>query len=196
MYNIKMEKWQNGSGVTLRFTHPNSPGRTNVISLDFVDVERLHSMLEDYKNAPSPFKMIEGPETEPCQAVCSFRLRTQFGQWACNNCPRVWSAPDRGRTLEPSEIARFLFEKKTERECPAPVSKITGNTCHARTIQVFAVGNWIHLKCRGCGHVEQATCASCDQPATTTHMEDTVCRRCQAGLEAGADHRQAAQTAV
>ena len=58
---IKMEKWENGGGVTLRIKNQYDPEgkRPNVISLDFTEVDNLLGLLKDYKAHPSPFCLTE-----------------------------------------------------------------------------------------------------------------------------------------
>ena len=183
MQNIKMEKWENGGGVTLRVNHPHSPDRLSIISLDFVDVERLHSMLEDYRNAPSPYKLIETPEPEPCPTECTFRMRNEFGQWLCNNCTRTWTAPDGGRRMQPSEIIRPVLEKDSSVGCARTISPGSDVTCSARTLRVIAIGDRLFNQCRGCGTAHRTTCASCNAPATTTMDGETLCENCCAHQE-------------
>ena len=54
---IKMEKWQNGGGVTLRFKNEYDPADKPpmIVSLDFADVSQLMGMLQEYQSHPSPF---------------------------------------------------------------------------------------------------------------------------------------------
>ena len=184
MNQINMDKWQNGNGVTLTFAHKYSPPQVRVVSLDFTDVERLYSLLEDYRNAPNPFKMVEGPAPAPCRVECAFRVRTQFGQWQCNNCPRIWSAPDGGRTMQPSEITTLALEKHAEQECTTKLPGTTGGTCNARAVRIIATGTRLYAQCKGCGAITRAKCAPCSEPATTTFNGETVCTKCCSEQEA------------
>ena len=54
---IKMDKWQNGGGVTLRIKHQYDSDRElpTVVSLDAGDVDGLIGFLQEYKAHPSPF---------------------------------------------------------------------------------------------------------------------------------------------
>ena len=183
MHDIKMAKWDNGGGITLTLTHPYSPDQLKIISLDFADVERLHSLLEDYRNAPNPFKIIEGPEPETCRHDCAFRDRNQFGQWECNNCPRIWSAPDGGRVMQPSEITRLILEKKTTQDCSNATSHHTGNVCNARAILILATGDRLYDQCKGCGAVRRSRCAFCPESADTMINGVTACIPCCAEEE-------------
>ena len=187
MQNIEMEKWHNGAGITLRVNHPHSSGRLTVISLDSNDVEKLHSMLEDYRNAPSPYKLIETPEPEPCPAQCTFRLRNEFGQWRCSNCPRTWTAPDGGRRMQPSEIIRLVLEKDSSEGCARRGSAGSDATCNARTIRVITIGQRLFNQCRACGTINLCLCASCDAPATTTMDRETLCEACSARRQSPED---------
>ena len=183
MQNIKMEKWHNGTGITLRVNHPHSPSRLTVISLDSTDVEKLHSLLEDYRNAPSPYKLIETPEPEPCPTQCTFRIRNEFGQWTCSNCPRTWTAPDGGRRMQPSETIRLVLEKDAKEGCARRTSAGSQVTCNARAVRVITIGQRLFNQCRGCGTINLCPCASCDAPATTTMNQDTLCESCCARRE-------------
>ena len=185
MNQINMERWHNGNGITLTFTHPYSPPQVRVVSLDFTDVEKLYSLLEDYRNAPNPFKMVEvQAPPDPCPVRCAFRARTQFGQWQCNNCPRIWSAPDGGRTMQPSEITRFLADKQAEQECIVRIPRNTGYVCNARDVRVIMTGAKLYTQCKGCGDITRANCASCPETATTMFNGETVCATCCSEQEA------------
>ena len=183
MQTIKMEKWHNGAGITLRVNDPHSPDRLSVISLDFVDVEKLHSLLEDYRNTPSPYKLIETPEPEPCPTQCTFRIRNEFGQWICSNCPRTWTAPDGGRRMQPSEIIRLVLERDSNEGCARRISAESQATCNTRAVRVITIGRKLFNQCRACGTINQSPCASCDAPATTTMDGDTFCESCCARQE-------------
>ena len=184
MNQINMEKWSNGNGITLTFTHKYSPTRVSVVSLDPVDIEKLHSLLEDCRNAPNPFKMVEAQAPDSCPNNCAFRLRTEFGQWQCNNCSRTWSAPDGGRTMQPSEVTRFLADKQAEQECAVRITKNNDQACNARAVRVFMTGVKLYTQCNGCGNTIRANCASCPETATTMFNGETVCTRCCSEQEA------------
>ena len=58
---IKMQKWHNGGGVTIRVRGEYDPDYKpdNIISLDFVDVDNLLALLNEYKAHPSPYCLTE-----------------------------------------------------------------------------------------------------------------------------------------
>ena len=58
---IKMLKWHNGGGVNLTF-EPEYGGPIDRLSLDFTDVDRLMALLQDYREHPSPYRIVR---TEP-----------------------------------------------------------------------------------------------------------------------------------
>ena len=53
-WNITIEKWPSSLGVTLDF-EPEHGGCGQRISLDFVSVDQVLELLQDYKEHPSPY---------------------------------------------------------------------------------------------------------------------------------------------
>ena len=105
IHRIEMDKWQNGGGVSLRITHPHSLGRANVVSLDFRDVERLHALLEDYRNAPNLSPGYHCPRLRRGDLQQGGEAPSSDQAEGVNRKPRVREAPAQGATSPGDDTA-------------------------------------------------------------------------------------------